>query len=243
MEKKEKKLDPKAWIGRINRAQKFKDQVKDKQGWPRFLDEYKGDYRIAGKAIQALPINLVYGYVHTAIAKLYFRDPYMSIAPKGGQFISRARVLETVINYIFGELNLKGENNKVLIDTFLVGHGWLKFGYSGDIQQAEGEAPDAESEYIKNEEIWVSYVPWEDVLFDVTLCKDPPHDCRWIAHRIIRPIEEIKGNPRYENTEKLSSNVNVRDAKGEKIDDSLKDSDLELFEFWEIWDKDSNKIY
>lgn len=243
MANKNIKIDSKTWITRIDRARKFRDQVRDKQGWLRFLDEYKGEYKVAGQPIKALPINLVYGYVQTAISKIYFRDPHMTVSPRKGSTAMGARIIELLLNYIFKELNLKNENGKVLLDTYLISHGWLKYGYSGEIEKAPGEAPDENSEFIKNEEIWASYVPWDDVLFDVTLSKDPPYDCNWIAHRIIKPLDEIKGNPRYENTEKLSSNVSVRDSKGEKIDETLKDSDLDLFEFWEIWDKKTNKIY
>ena len=238
---KQKKIDSAEWLKRIERAQKFRDQVRDKQGWQRFLDYYEGDYNVKGKAIQSPPINMVFGYVQTGIAKIYFRDPYITVNPTKVISPNGARILEHVINYYFRELGLKNENAKVLLDTYLIGHGWLKYGYRADIgsdQAASGEP----SEYIKNEEIFATYVPWDDILFDVTLCKDPPHDCKWIAHRIIKPLEEIKGNTEFKNTELLQSNVSVRDAKGEKIDDALKDSDLELFEYWEINDKDSGMI-
>ena len=238
-----KRITARGWMKRINRALKFRDQVKSDQNWDRILDEYKGKYRINNSAVNSPPINLVYGYVHTAIPRIYFRDPYMSINPKGGESVTAARVLELVVNYLFRELNLKNEVYRLLMDVFLVGHGWFKYGYIGVMGQTDSEAPNEESEYIKDEEIFVSFVPYADIVFDVTLSKDPPHDCRWIAHRIIRPLSEIKNDPKYTNTGGLKSNISTRDAKGDKMDDTLKDSDLDLFEFWEVHDKDTNKIY
>lgn len=246
-EKDPNRITARKWMNRIRRSLKFRDQVKQDQNWDRILDEYKGKYRVNNSNVNSPPINLVYGYVHTAIPRIYFRDPYMSINPKGAESVTAARIVELVVNYIFREINLKSETYRLLMDTFLIGHGWFKFGYIGTMGKTESEAPNEESEYIKDEEIFVSYVPWADIVFDVTLSKDPPHDCRWIAHRIIRPLAEIKKDPMYQNTGNLRSNISTRDAKGDKIDtqdaDTIKDSDLELFEFWEVHDKDTNKIY
>lgn len=245
---KETAVDPKRitasqWMKRIHRSLKFRDQVRDDQNWKRIHDEYKGKYRVNSGGVNSPPINLVYGYVETAIPRIYFRDPHMSVNPKGGQSVMGAKILELSVGYIFRQLNLKLQVLRLLKDAFLVGHGWLKFGYIGTFGQTECEAPDESSEYIKDEEIFVAYVPYEDVVFDVTLSQDPPHDCRWLAHRVIRPLVEIKADPKYTNTGRLRGNVSVRDSRGEKIEDTIKDSDLDLFEFWEVHDKDTNKIY
>lgn len=239
----QKRISARQWMKRINRSLKFRNQVRDKQNWKRILDEYKGEYKVNASGVNSPPINLVYGYVHTAIPRIYFRDPYMSINPKGGNSVTGARITELAVNYLFRELNLKNETYRLLMDVFLYGHGWFKYGYIGVMGQTQCEAPSEESEYIKDEEIFVSYVPYEDIAFDVTLSKDPPHDCRWIAHSIIRPLAEIKNDPKYENTGALRSNITTRESNGDKLADTLKDSDLDLFEFWEVHDKDTNKIY
>ena len=238
---RKKELSAADWMNRIRRSLKYRDQVRDKQGWQRFLDYYEGDYRVNGKNIQSPPINIVFGYVQTATARIYFRDPHITVNPTKVISPNGARILEEVINYWFRELNAKSENERVLLDTYLVAHGWIKYGYKADMGQ-NSDTSGEPSEFIKNEEIFMSYVPWDDIVFDITLCKDPPYDCRWIAHRIIKPLEEIKGNQEFHNTELLSSNVSMRDAKGEKLDETMKDSDLDLFEYWEIWDKDTNTI-
>ena len=238
-----KRITARQWMKRINRSLKVRDQVRDDQNWKRIHEEYKGKYRVNSGGVNAPPINLVYGYVHTAIPRIYFRDPHMTINPKGAESIMGARILELSVGYIFRELNLKGEVRRMLMDAYLVGHGWFKFGYIGKLGQTTTEAPDDASEYIQDEEIFVAYVPYEDVVFDVSLAQDPPHDCRWIAHRIIRPLSELKDDQQYANTGKLRSNVTARDSRGDKMDDTLKDSDLDLFEFWEVHDKDTNTIY
>ena len=236
-----KRITARQWMKRINRSLKFRDQVRDRQNWKRILDEYKGEYRVGTGQASAPPINIVYGYVHTAIPRIYFKDPHMSINPKGAESVMGARILEMSVGYIYRELNLKNEVYRLLMDAFLCGHGWFKYGYVNETAAGGSEVPNEASEYIKSEEIFVAYVPYEDVVFDVTLCQDPPHDCRWIAHRVVRPLEDVRD--KYQNAGRLSSNISTRDAKGDKIDEALRDSDLKLFEFWEVHDKDTNAIY
>lgn len=243
---KEKKVSPREWIKRINRAKKFRDQVKDKQHWDQIQEEYEGEYKIAGTTIKYPPINMVFGYVDTGISKLYFKDPYISVNAKSGKYVNRAPLVEKVINYLVRELGIKKEVEKILRDALMVGHGWVKFGYSGEIQeeeQKEGQTSEEINEFIKDGEVFVIHVPYEDILFDVTLCKDPPYDCRWIAHRIVKPLEAFKNSKLYKNTDGLKSNISALDMSGQKIEKELHDSDLEMFEAWEIHDKDSNKVF
>ena len=237
-----KKLSARDWLKRIDRSKKYRDQIKDKQEWSDILDCYKGDYKTKGNPIKSPPINIVYGYVQTGIARIYFRDPHISVNPVGAEFLNSARIKELQVNQDFKELGLKNQAERVLIDTFLIGHGWIKVGYHSEIGEKTGESPNEKSEYIKKEGIFAEFVPWEDVLFDIVLCKDPPHDCGWIAHRIVRPIEEIKNSSKYKHTDKLKANVTEKDYRGEKVDETMKDQESELVEFWEIWDMENKKI-
>lgn len=245
MEEKDgnKRVTARTWMDRIKRSLRYRDKVRDEQNWKRILAEYKGDYKVNDGDKKSPPINMVFGYCDTATARIYFRDPHISINPKGQQSINAARIMELDVNSAFGELKIKASIEKVLKDVWLIGHGWLKFGYISELGEKESDPGTEPSEYIKNEEIFATYVPWEDIVFDTTMSKDPPHDCRWIAHRIIKPVEGMKNDKTYSNTGKIKSNISTRDAKGDKADDLLKDSDIELFEFWEVTDLDTMKVY
>lgn len=237
------------WLSRIQDAKKFRDRERDDQQWKRFLDEYKGKYDVGAMATQMaiIPINYVFSYVHTEIPRLYFRDPYFAVNPKGIPYIQRAKILEVALNYLVSELNIKYEVYKALLDTLIVGHSWIKFGYTGTFGQittaedikgnGKNKRPlDEVNEFVKSESLFVSHVPWEDIIFD-TCAKDPPYDCHWIAHKIVKPLKTVKESDTYKNTKQLTSNYKVDDKEfsGSK--------DIELVELWEIWDKDSNSIY
>ena len=115
--------------------------------------------------------------------------------------------------------------------------------FSGEMMSDPGTEP---SEYIKSEEIFINYVPWEDIVFDTSMSKNPPYDCRWIAHRIVKKVDEMKKDHNYTNTGKISSNCATRDLKdGEDKNkaEQQQEADSDLFEFWEVTDLDTKKVY
>ena len=235
------------WRNRIKDAKAYRDQVGKEQAWERFQKEYTGKYDLGalGQNMTIIPINLVFAFVHTEIPRLYFRDPFITVSPKGMGHVKNAKILEVVINYLIQELNVKNELFKALLDTLLVGHGWLKFGYSGtfgnmttaeDVKgQGKNKKPlDEINEFVKSEEVFVLHVPFEDIVFDPT-AKDPPYDCHWIAHKIVKPYKSVKESDMYKNTERLKPNFKNKDG-------DIK-TDIEFCELWEIHDKDTNSIY
>lgn len=245
-EKDDKRITARKWMERIKRSLKYRDKIKKDQEWDRLIKEYDGNYDIKIGGIKAPPINLVFGYVDTATSRIYFRDPHMTINPRGSESIGAARIMELDVNNAFKALKIKQTVKQVLKDAFVVAHGWVKYGYKSETGEILSEPGTEPSEYLKNEEIFISYVPWEDIVFDSSMSRMPPYDCRWIAHRIVKTIDEVKADKNYKNTAKLSSNVAVRDLKDgqDKEREYLKeDSDLDLFEFWEVTDLDTKKVY
>lgn len=249
-EEETRKLSPKEevskWHNRLKDARTYRDQISRTQGWERFINEYKGNYDVGslGLSMSVIPINLVFAFAHTEIPRLYFKDPYITINPKGMGFVKSAKILEVVINYLVRELNIKNELLKCLLDTLLVGHGWIKYGYSGTFgkmvtsEDVKGKGKNTKSldeinEFIKSEEIFALHVPYEDILFDPT-AKDPPYDCHWIAHRIVKPLKSVKESEIYSNTKTLKANFKNKDG-------DIK-TDIQFCELWEIHDKDSNSI-
>src|SRR5437660_6542123 len=109
-------------------------------GAPRFLKEFEGDWDILQQNVDIplIPINLVFAYVKTEIARLYFRDPWISVNPKRVEDVGAARIAEQLINYTWGEIDLKQQIKLALLDSLLVGHGWIKFGYTATFGKKKG---------------------------------------------------------------------------------------------------------
>lgn len=201
-------LELQSWFDRIHNAEERRKKVADKYGWTRLKQELCGDYRkILGtlKGTPIIPINLVHAFMRTAIPSLYFRDPRFAVNPQGRAYIGRAKVLEPVTNHTWAKLKLKQEIKKCLGDTLLYGHSWMKVGQTAvagprDVEakpkgkkSVEADKPQFDTDQvIKNEQIWAYRVsPW-DITFNSDESLDPPYDCRWIAHRIARPLATVK---------------------------------------------------
>jgi hypothetical protein len=232
------------WRKVINRTLEWRKQIEQKARWPFFIKEFEGDWTHvqADLDIDLIPINLVFAYVKTEIARLYFRDPFISVNAKRMEDLGKAQIAEQLINYIWGDLNLKSEVKKALLDTLLVGHGWVKVGYSMETGISESKSKDSKekpvssSEFIKSEEVFAYHVPWQDVLFAPDSL-NPPYDSRWMAFRIVKPLSAIKKSKIYKNTEDLK-------PQQEQLEDKSLDvmRDVQNATLWEIWDKDHDEV-
>ena len=56
--------------------------------------------------------------------------------------------------------------------------------------------------YIEAEDFFGYRIPWKHVIVNPESV-DSPNDSRWIAHEILRPLEDVKENKRYKHTQDL----------------------------------------
>jgi len=244
------------WMRVIEQSLRWRKRKEDQFGWHRYIREYRGDWQHIQSTvtIPTLSINLVFAYVKTEIARLYFRDPHISVNPKRFSELGASRIAEAAINSVWRELNLKQEVKRALIDTIVVGHGWMKVGYSADIGLMESEPEIKEkrkagrpreresvkdvvvNEFIKSENVFAYHYPWKDVLFSPSSLR-PPIDSRWMAFRSVKPLRSVKESGIYTNT---------KDLQPTAIGDLADFKDLDKHErsviLWEVWDKDFNRV-
>jgi len=224
-----------AKLSAIKKARKHKEDVEKKYRWKTLIDEYKGKFEMAeGRMdIGILPINLVYAYVKTEIPALYIRDPELKVNPKNRTSVQAAKVLEAVINYIWRTKKIKREIKKVLVDSIIIGHGWMKLGYTGKF----GSVEDVTGRYIdtvEEEDFFAYYVNWENINFNLDSI-DPPYDCKWISHAVWLTKEEIEKNPRYQNTDLLQISFEDRDDDDHvSTDREFKKGKVRLEEVWDL---------
>lgn len=255
--------DLQVWYDRIHNAEDARKKISERYGWDRIRDEIKGDYRtVIGtlKGAPFIPVNLAHAFIRTAIPSLYFRDPKFAVNPQGSQYIQRARILEPVLNSTWASLRMKNEMKKVLADTLSVGMGWIKCGYSAELEASEPpaqpkgkksvEAKDPQfqtNQTIKNEKIWAYRVSPRHITFNSDESIDPPYDCRWIAHEVHKPLETVKkmfpGNdtlgPSYfsgvsnKDNRKMLSAANITGMAGS----------VPMVRLYEVTDMDAGQIW
>ena len=183
--------------------------------------------------IKAPAINEVFAFVQSDIAALYFRDPYITVRPTKGATVRGAAIVEAAINHYMRALDVKEEIESQMLDADLVGHGWNKDGY---FVESEG---DGESAQIKSEGMYSMKVSWRDIFFNVG-SRRPPDDCVWIAHRIIRPLNEVK--KRFPGTADLKGAVHPHLQEADYQQASWKD-DIEYTTLYEVWDTETRAYF
>lgn len=260
------KEEVKAWLRAIEKAEQNRDEEGKKAGWQRFINEYKNEWGfLQGQvSIPIIPINLIYAYVKTEIARLYFRDPWITVNPKRMEDIGASQIAEQIINYTWGELNLKQEIKKTLLEAILVGHSYIKVGYAAEFGTVEsqpkepakrgpGRPPKAEkvseietSEFIRSENVFAYHVPYKDIVFDPSATFPATHNARWMAHKIVKPIRAIQASGIYDHTDMLKTSSKQDDEK-QSYDTSgdgaqKMSKDVRSATLWEIYDLDNMRL-
>jgi hypothetical protein len=258
------KEEVEAWLRTIESTVRWRDGILDKMGCKRFIDEYKNkwDFLQSSTSIPIVPINLVFAYVKTEIARLYFRDPWITVNPKRHEDIGAAQIAEQIINYLWSDLRLKPQIKQTILEALLVGHSWMKVGYVAEFGTVESQPKEEKrgpgrpstkkfkevetSEYIKSESVFAYHVPYKDVIFDPSATYPATHNARWMAHKIVKPYRAIVQSGIYENTDKLKPNSATQDPNANfNIGDSLQEGfgkDIKSVILWEIYDLDHQTI-
>jgi hypothetical protein len=217
-------------LSAIKKARDRRDKVKKDYRWTELINEYKGQFTF-NVDIDIMPINLIFAYVKTELPSLYIRDPHIKVNPKNRTSINTAKVLEEVINYIWKYKKIKREVKKCVIDALLIGHSWVKLGYTGKFGSIEDEMG-GYIDTIESEDIFAYHVNWEDITFNDD-SMDPPYDSKWIAHSVWLDVDEVKSNPRYKNTDGLTASFEDEKDMPSESEESHKGK-VRLHEVWNM---------
>ena len=241
---------PNEWISLIDKGIKAKELYGRSKEWDNYLSLYTSEY--SGNDI--LSYNLLYSMCKATIAKLYYSNPQVTITPSMHSFfnnesLKNASIIENIINMLLEDvLDVKNQSKLAIQDCILYGIGIYKIGYDSEygvrtsllmsqlgdssISQHEKGSEDR-IEYnsnIKEGMPWVKRVDPRDIVFPWNAMSGD--DCQWVAHRMIRHIDDIKGDSKLKNTKDLT--VNIKLDKIEKTD---------MVELWEIHDYKTGKMY
>lgn len=258
------KKEVKAWLSTISNTEKWRNQKFERMGCKRFVNEYKGDWDFlqSSVSIPLIPVNLVYSFVKTDVARMSFREPWITVNAKRVEDIGAAQIAEQVINYTWQELRLKQQIKQNIVESDLVGHSWIKIGYAAEFGTVESQPKEPEkrgpgrpakkykevetNEYIKSENVFAYYVPYQDVIFDPSATYPVTHNARWMAHKIVKPYRAVVQSGIYEHTDDLRVSSNSEDPNDAfNTGDSIKESggkNVRSVVLWEIYDLDHQVV-
>lgn len=238
------KEEVRSWLSRITSAEKYRTQVAEKYRWKDFLNEFKGRFSITNGSvdIQINPLNFIFAYVKTEIPALYLRDPHIKVNPKREASVESAKILELALNYLWRHKKIKRENKKNIQDGKLIGHSWFKTGYTGQTGTVE-DGNGNTIETIESEDFFGYRVPWDCIAYNKGAI-DPPHDCNWVSHTVWAPLEDVKSNPRYKNTERLTAQKKDNNYFNTTDDTTTpNDFDEAMVCLKEVWDIKKRQVF
>lgn len=241
------------WLSAIKKAQEWRDKTDAFTNAGRYVNEYKGkwDWLAQSISIPLVPLNLVFAYVKTEIARLYFHNPWITISPRKTDDISSAKIAEVVINDIWKKLKLKIQGKLALRDALLVGHGWIKVGYTMETGTVESRDPQPKKRgrprkeesvvdtntCVKSESAFAYHVPYKNVVFDPSAVWPPMETARWVAIKWEKPLRAVKESGIYDHAE------DIRPDGGDSMKEPNKDAtNVTKAVGWEIYDLDHMKV-
>ena len=261
------KSDIEQWKDAIDLGYQYKKKYGECDRWETYKKYYRGifpGYTTSTTGI--LPYNLTYAMARTLIPNIYFRNPYVNITPRP-KFGARipldmhAKILEGVDNWLCQEMSLKKEMKTALLDGFFTNKCIWKIGYDSQYGFTPTDTADnigikdaTLTQFSKKGELteyninvkpgmpWVLRVDPDDII--VPFGTRVLDDCAWIAQRVIRPLSDVKGDPKYKHTKDLEGTHLEMIYKDSKRVDFYKEMTklCDWVEIWEIRDRKRKEI-
>ena len=254
----------------IDAGLKYRRKYGKEDSWSMIEEMFNNSLDESGYAAP----NIIVGSGDSMLASLNVSDPYITIKPRRSDQIEKATITEVVVNRLMKEVDLMTEVDSAILAAFLWGRGFLKVGYDSafgydptfdpGIDEAMGLTFTQFNKKMERIEFFPTTpgMPWVRSVLPHDIVVPPGardlEDAEWIAHRIIRHIDDIKDDPKYENKKNLQPNVTREDfiksyerafnvyRAGKEVMPRRSNSDKSAFEFvemWEVHDRRSGRIY
>ena len=224
------------WMGKIKASIRYRQKFirygnrSQKQVFEDSRKYYRGDWKN-----DIIPVNRIFSFGRSLIPSIYFRSPRVAVTATKPELTLHARVVETVDNWLIKQTKLKKTLKTAALHAYLCGYGPIKLGYDSEFGYNPEHAVDDDEATItqvgKTDNRNIEYhssiqsgMPW--ALPDLPENTIVPYGYKeadslpWIAHRIIRPLEDVKQDQKYKNT---------KDLQGTKSLDLIQTKDKSVF--------------
>lgn len=240
---------------------KFEREAKDKI--ERFRRYYRGiqwgkeETLYSDKTVD----NMVFSNIRTIMPAINLQNPKIFVAArkkphrtKGGIFdtLSASAIYELLINYHWGELEIKRQTDKCLLDALLGPWGIMWMGYTAKTEKIQDGEEIEVNEIIKEDSAFAVRLSPMDFRMDAEAKDSHGEDAGWVARRWIKPLSDVKKDPRFKNTGNLKANTKAKTdftssdglevSSPSKSDKFQGSDDFDRVEGWEIWDRKNGKL-
>lgn len=256
------------WKRRISAAQKVREkELKDVNKLIGFYEGHQWWNEDVPVLEDRTTINLIFANIKAELPYLYFQNPNPIVNARRPEFELNAFASQELLKYYTKEnldVHLKKQIRLCILDSKFAGFGVAKVLYSptyesnidagkpillghdelGDpiyLSDNEGNLIGQDKDILISELFFVERVAPTDILIDPE-CKNFPEKAKWIAQQIIKPLDYIKNNPIYKNTEDLGPNINLKEILRGVTAEVIRDTDEQRVQFYEIFDLENNQI-
>lgn len=252
--------DLKKWKDRRNVASnKFNEEAKKNiikwrnyyrgNQWPH---QWNNDDKEESSAYRDSTVdNMVFANIRAIMPSINFNNPKIFVDAKRPPFVTKDNILfdtnaaatlfEVLINYYVQELQMKREVDKCLLDALIGPWGIMQIGYTAQTEKVKGDEVLEVNELIKGNSPFAMRISPLDFLVDSEAKCSHLNDAGWVATKWVKTLDEVKKNPKYENTKDLKPNATAKTNFNNSnvvspSDETLKhDSDFARVEGWDIW--------
>lgn len=201
------------------------------------------------------------------LSSLTVPSPYVEVEPRIPEAVDKAPLLSGVDNALMEDMRLQEEVEKASLHAYLWGRGFIKVGYDsefgydpsfdimGDAQlgmtltqfDSKGRRLIEYDSQVKPGMPWARAVLPHDIV--VPWGTMDINTAPWIAHRLVRHVDDIKADRKYSNTKGLQPQISMEDfvnsyrSSMRTLRRTTATQEAEFIEFYEIHDRESGRIY
>ncbi len=275
--KEKEKAEVTIWFDRIERGKKLrKKKLKEVKKLVQYYKSNQWT-DVSGYKEKPV-VNLIFSHIKSQIPFLYFQNPKWYVRPKPNhlKYRANAEAATNYLNYYVGEnlrITLKRQMRLSILDAFFF-FGVMKSGYTAevlpnenygkpkvlgyeddnedkpiyDVDEKTGEVKkDEEEEILISDKFSARRISPAAIIID-TECQNYFEDGRYIIEEISLPLEDVKSDKRYKNTEDLTesydieTSLSISDEDKKDADYSELKSSLRRITIYEIYDLEHNKL-
>ena len=223
-ETKREKLTAVQWLSEIEDGLEYRKRYGKENAWASIENTF---YSVDQEDRRAAGPNLIASTGDSMLSSLSMTNPYMNVKPEQEAYVESAPLVESIDNWLIKKLKLTDAGERAMLHAYLWGNGMFKIGYDsqfgyeskfdiGGVAQPMGltltqfkKGNLIESGIVDPGMPWVCavpphdiVVPWGTVDFD---------DAPWVAHRVVRHIDDIMADKKYKHPKDLKPQMSMED--------------------------------
>jgi hypothetical protein len=263
-----KELKVSDWVDEIDRGLKFRQIYGKESNWARVEKLF---YNKDDSQANEGP-NIIYATGEALLSTVGVPYPYITTKARRMDALMKARVVESIDNMLIDDMGMCEEIEQATLAGYLWGKLILKIGYDSEygfdelldiggvgatLSQFDTKQNRIEYGKVKPGMPWVACVLPHD--FVVPWGTRDLETAPWCAHRVIRHVDHVKADPKYERTkdlkplmskadhveqyQRMSTVYRVGTVEPEMGSWAWSSDEPEFVELWEIHDRRTGKIY